>query len=252
MAELSLPYFREVNVKFTAIQSEIINDRKNNLYVPASAGTGKTTVMINRIVDLICDGTVSVNNLLIITFTNAAASEMAERLENKLTERAAINTELYSILADLPSVAIGTLDGFFNRLVKEFFYIVNIDPTYRLMDEAEANALRKRVLKDVLESFYEKGDESFFRLLQIFGRNSNEGLLIMVDRLSHIIENIPDVDNWLKEAENEDKLYEAACFGMGNYIKDYCSGIAKEIKELITEAKYNDCEKKLSMKWRFF
>lgn len=154
---------------FTDEQRSFIEDRGHNILVSAAAGSGKTAVITERVVRLITDDGCSVSELLIVTFTRAAALEMRDRI------RDAISGELMSVglseekrehlskqLTLIHTADINTIDSFCLNLVREHFNICNIDPSFRVADEGELKLIAEEVMDDLLERRYESGDKGFF------------------------------------------------------------------------------------------
>lgn len=158
--------------KYTPNQQQVIDTRGSNILVSASAGTGKTTVMIERIYQMISSGEVDIGNIMVVTFTNLAASEMKHRLATKLMSdnRAGIASQL----EDIDNCAISTLHSFCSDLLRNYFYVVDIDPSYTILDETTASALQQQALDDVLKQYYTDQDEVFDRLYAIFADNRKD------------------------------------------------------------------------------
>ena len=156
---------------WTAEQERAITE-KGNLLVSAAAGAGKTAVMTERIARLIAQGT-SVRELLVVTFTNAAAAEMKQRIEQRLTELAdmerdeTVRLRLYDAASDIGSASISTIHSFCGDVLRHNPHLVGLDPSFRTADEAEAALMRAEAMDSVIENAYaraEKQDEGFRRL----------------------------------------------------------------------------------------
>ncbi|MCL6447530.1 MAG: UvrD-helicase domain-containing protein [Armatimonadetes bacterium] len=149
------------SIRWTDEQEKAIATRGGNLLVSAAAGSGKTAVLVERIVRRLLDEKepVDVDRLLVVTFTDAAAAEMRQRITARLTRAlqeqpgsARVQRQLF--LA--PRASIGTLHSFCAEVVRRHFYLLGLDPGFRVMDENEASLLRLEVLSDVLEECYEE------------------------------------------------------------------------------------------------
>ncbi len=169
-------------MNFTSEQQAAIGAR-GRVIVSASAGSGKTAVMIERLVQLILGG-VDVKNVLAVTFTNKAASQMREKLRSALIKRiASASTEervrLKEQLNALPSADICTIHAFCGRLVRTNFFLADTDPAFRIIgtDDAEATELSMRALDETLEEEYEQGGENFQLLLSAFFRKKKDSSL---------------------------------------------------------------------------
>lgn len=150
---------------FTANQQRAIDETDHNILVAASAGSGKTTVLIERIIQKILVGT-SVDNFLIVTFTNAAAHEMRQRLEIAIEKRLQTATGkqkrfLQEQLLLLPAANISTIDAYALRLIEMYYHVIGLDPQFRLLsDTAERELMRQDVLIEVFAEFYAEENDN--------------------------------------------------------------------------------------------
>ncbi|GMA70466.1 ATP-dependent helicase/nuclease subunit A [Leuconostoc litchii] len=193
--------------KFTDNQQRAIKEKDHNILVAASAGSGKTTVLIERLIQKILNGT-SVERFLIVTFTNAAAKEMRERLEVAIEKRLQVADEqqkrfLQEQLLILPAANISTIDAYALRIIEMYYHIIGLDPQFRLLsDTAERSLLQQDVLTKVLADFYEENHEqhqSFLSLVNNFGNpNQDEPLQKIILKLSDFAEARADGEEWLK------------------------------------------------------
>ncbi|MBM7867609.1 UvrD-helicase domain-containing protein [Heliobacterium gestii] len=148
--------------KWTDEQWQAITARGGDILVAAAAGAGKTAVLVERIIGIIKEG-VDVDRLLVVTFTNAAAAEMRERIRAALTKELAQNpqqTRLRQQLVLINRAAITTLHSFCLDLVRKHYYRLDLDPAFRVADETEIALLRQDVLDAVFETFYERAGEA--------------------------------------------------------------------------------------------
>lgn len=169
-------------MKYTPEQQEAI-ERQGKVIVSASAGSGKTFVMINRLVSLVLSG-VSVKNVLVLTFTNKAAAQMRDKLRRALIGKikesgGKTRDRLKAELDALPLADIGTIHGFCARLVRTRFYLTDADPSFRIIsaDDAEGRALSSRALEEVFEEAYGEGSEAFSELLSVYFRKKKDARL---------------------------------------------------------------------------
>lgn len=156
---------------------------EGKVIVSASAGSGKTFVMINRLVRLVLSG-VSVKNVLVLTFTNKAAAQMRDKLRRALIAKikeseGKTRDRLKAELEALPLADIGTIHGFCARLVRTRFYLTDADPAFRIIsaDDAEGRALSARALEEVFEEAYEQDGEEFSELLSVYFRKKKDARL---------------------------------------------------------------------------
>lgn len=177
----------------TEAQQLVINGRGTNMLVSASAGTGKTTTMIRRIVSLLQSG-YDVSEMVVVTFTNLAAAEMKARLAEQLAESGA---DAADQLEKLDNAAICTLHSFCNDLLRNYFYVVDIDPAFEILDANTVAALRKNALNDLFEEYFSKEDETFREVYKIFATHRKEdNFRDTLMRLYDFSRNLDDFDGW--------------------------------------------------------
>lgn len=176
-----------------------------SLIVSAAAGSGKTFVLVRRIINKILrrENPISVDRLLIVTFTRAAANEMRQRLSvalEKEIEKEPGNKFLLRQQAMLPLADICTMDQFFNSLVKDNFHRLKITPDFRIIDSSEADVLSKEALDEVLDEAYNGERESFERLLNVLGCDRNDKTLADdIEKLNRYANSYPYPEKWLSE-----------------------------------------------------
>ena len=187
---------------------------KGNILVSAAAGSGKTAVLVERIVDMILrdDGT-SIDRLLVVTFTEAAAAEMKERIMSRISKAykeamAAGDVAKGKYLREqshLTSTAdINTIDAFCLNVVKNNFHILGIDPNFSIMDTSEEKMIIDDVLSDLFMSLYASEDkeeyDGFIRLVKVYASNrDDEGLKKLVGVIYKFIQSFPEPEKWLCE-----------------------------------------------------
>lgn len=195
--------------KKTAEQIEAIYTAGQNILVSASAGSGKTFVMAERILDQLARG-VEISQLFISTFTVKAATELKERLEKKIsqqiqeTDDVDLKQHLGRQLADLPNAAIGTMDSFTQKLLSKHGYLIDIAPNFRILqNESEQLILKNEVFHKVFEDHYQgENKEKFSRLVKNFaGRGKDErGLRQQVYKIYDFLQSTSNPQKWLSES----------------------------------------------------
>ena len=155
-------------------------DTKGNVLVSAAAGSGKTAVLVERVVKLLSDkeNLVSADRLLIVTFTNAAAAEMRKRIEKRLDAECRANPSNIGLLKQrklLSSAKICTIDSFCIDLVRENFERAGVSPDFKISEQNSLKAVNEGVLAALLNEYYEKGGEDFFELLDLVGAEYDDG-----------------------------------------------------------------------------
>ncbi len=189
--------------RWTPEQLDAITGQDDRLLVAAAAGAGKTAVLVERIIRRITDPAdpVDVDCLLVVTFTNAAAAEMRERIGlaiNRALESDPGSGLLRRQLALLQRAGISTMHSFCLELVRQHFYRLELDPVFRVADEAEAALLQLDVLEDVFESRFASGDEHFLALANCYGgRQDDTGLQELVLELYKFSRSTPRPGEWL-------------------------------------------------------
>ena len=195
--------------KKTAEQIEAIYTAGQNILVSASAGSGKTFVMAERILDQLARG-VEISQLFISTFTVKAATELKERLEKKISQQIQeiddvdLKQHLGRQLADLPNAAIGTMDSFTQKFLGKHGYLIDIAPNFRILqNESEQLILKNEVFHQVFEEHYQgENKENFSRLVKNFaGRGKDErGLRQQVYKIYNFLQSTSSPQKWLSNS----------------------------------------------------
>lgn len=187
-------------IKWTDDQQKVIDSRGKNLLVSASAGSGKTSVMIERVFDLMTKDKIPITDFLIVTFTNASADDMKKKLSDRLYEKADDEFVLGQI-ENLQTSDISSLHSFCSKLVSTYFYEAQVDPAYHVVDEVEATELKNQAASELFDEKERSDDEAFFELFDIFQKNRKD------DNFKEILFKIIDFSNsilngreWLKSA----------------------------------------------------
>ncbi len=169
-------------VKFTPEQQKVIDLRKRNILVSAAAGSGKTAVLVERIIGLITDKVhpVDVDRLLVVTFTNAAAAEMRERISRAIDSKLEQEPEdihLQKQASLLHNAQITTIDSFCLFLIRNNFNDIGLDPGFRVADEGESRLIKQDVMTALLEEKYQEKERAFTDCVEYFTGGSNDKLL---------------------------------------------------------------------------
>lgn len=198
----------------TDAQIKAINSRKKQVIVTASAGAGKTTTMVDRVIRLIVEDKVPVSSVVMLTFADAAAEEMKARLASSLIDRVKqASSEERKILVDaldrLPLLHCSTIDSFCYSLVKTHFEFLSLPPTVSLVDEETARAYRKKAMKQTLDEFAaaslygENADpEEYYRFLTSFGKEEDDALAGYIQSLYDYAEMTEDGAAYLQRAKD--------------------------------------------------
>lgn len=192
--------------QWTPQQHDAITASGRNILVSAAAGSGKTAVLVERVIRMITDPNhpVDIDRLLIVTFTNAAAAEMRYRISKSLNARIKENPaeSFYrKQLSLLPNARICTIDAFCTNLVKEHFYDLSINQDFSLLDESELQLLEDTVINEVLDELFSEGDRDFMSLIESFTTPNNDKPVInAVKKLLRFIYAQPFPYYWLDTA----------------------------------------------------
>ena len=168
-----------MTVNWTKEQKAVIESRNRNLLVSAAAGSGKTAVLVERIIRMITgDSPIDIDRLLVMTFTKAAAAEMRERIQaaiEKKLEEDPENEHLQQQAVTVQFAQITTIDSFCLHILREHFDCIDIDPAFRVGDEGEMLLLRAEVLQELMEDSYANGGEAFERFVDTYSIGKADG-----------------------------------------------------------------------------
>ena len=191
-------------VKWTKEQLQAIKEKGSNILVAAAAGSGKTAVLVERIIGKIINDKIDIDKLLVVTFTNAAAAEMRERvleaIYQKLDETPE-NEHLQKQITLLNKASICTIDSFCLDVVRNYFYeLKNISPNFRIADTTEIELLKQEVLEDMFEEKYENQDEDFADLINTYtSYRDDTPLKDLILKIYTYIQSNPFPNEWLHE-----------------------------------------------------
>lgn len=192
-------------MKWTSEQQKVIDLRNRNILVSAAAGSGKTAVLVERIIRRLTedDTPTDVDRLLIVTFTEAAAAEMKERIsaaiEKKLEERPGdIRLERQATL--IHSAQITTIHSFCLAVIRDHFHVIGIDPGFRIAEEGELKLLKQDVLEDLLEECYAEAKEEFLDFTERFGSGKRDKKIEeIILKMYEYSRSYPRPDRWLDQ-----------------------------------------------------
>ena len=196
-------------MQWSEAQQKVIDARDANLLVSAAAGSGKTAVLVQRLIERISDpeNPVSLNEMLVMTFTRAAASEMRERIGKALREKIALHPEdgnLRLQRAILPRAQISTIDSICQNLCKQYYQELDIDPGFSVEDEAKLTLLKADVLEALLEEQYESGSEDFRNLAETFQtRTDDRRIGALIEKIYIYAQSLPWPEEYLEEQLRE-------------------------------------------------
>lgn len=183
-------------MQWTSEQRRAIEEKNQNILLSAAAGSGKTTVLVARVLDLIIGGA-QIDRMLIVTFTRAASADMRRKLSTELAKRAAEgDARCREQLLLLERASITTLHGFCSDFLRTYFESADVDPAFRVLDDAENRRLADEALDEAMEEAYEEMDAALDALN--YGRGAKT-VREMAERLISALEERPDPTRWLDD-----------------------------------------------------
>ncbi|GAA0739724.1 helicase-exonuclease AddAB subunit AddA [Clostridium oceanicum] len=190
------------DTKWTKEQNEAIHTDNCNLLVAAGAGAGKTAVLVERIIDKILkkEEPVDIDKLLIVTFTNAAASEMRERIGDAVSKKLELNPEskvLRRQLTLLNKANIMTIHGFCLQVIRNNFHKINVDPNFRIIDQTEEVLMKQEAIEDTFDELYEEEQKGFLEFVDSYAGRSDINLQNLVLQLYRFVKSSPTPNEWL-------------------------------------------------------
>ncbi len=216
----------------------MIESRNRNLLVSAAAGSGKTAVLVERIIRMISQGDnpLDIDQLLVMTFTNAAAAEMRERIGEAVEEKLKEHPEdehLWLQAALIPQAQITTIDSFCLNLIRNHYNSLDIDPAFRVGDEGELSLLRNDVMGGMLEACYEENRPEFARFVEQFGRGkSDKGIEDVIFQLWEFSQSHPWPMEWLAKCRMELYKEELGEIEESAWMKFLMRDVAAQMEEL--------------------
>ena len=233
-------------VKWTKEQEQVIKLRNRNILVSAAAGSGKTAVLVQRILEKVMDPDhpVDIDRLLIMTFTRAAAGEMRERianaLENALYENPD-NEHLQRQTTLIHTAQITTIDGFCAYVIRNYFHLIGLDPGYRTGEEGELKLLKEDVMKELLENYYAKDSGKFKYFIECYASGkTDDGIKELIYSLYNAAMSNPYPDSWLEKCIDCYRKTDLESIKVSEWMKLLWKNVAEDLdqaKTLIEEAR---------------
>ena len=188
-------------------QKNAIEKQGSNILVSAAAGSGKTTVLVERVLKKIIEDRISIDDLIIMTFTRAAAASMKEKIHKRIRDKVAdtiedapLNEHLRRQLMKIHSARICTIDSLCLDIVRDHFQYLDLDPSFRIADEAELRMLQADVLQAFLEEKYQDPSEEFLTFVSYYTDKSDAKIESLIQELYRFAQSHPDPSGWLKRA----------------------------------------------------
>lgn len=220
-----------MGVNWTAEQQKVIDLRNRNILVSAAAGSGKTAVLVERIITMLTDEEhpIDVDQLLIVTFTEAAAAEMKERIrdaiEKKLEEHPG-NEHLSRQETLIHSAQITTIHSFCLSVIRDHFHAIDIDPGFRVGEEGELKLLKHDVLSDLLEEQYQKKEQRFLDFVAAYGDGkSDKKIEDLILKIFEYSRSYPIPNEWLKRCVDAYRIESFKDLVESDYGKYLCMNV---------------------------
>ncbi|MGF6375791.1 ATP-dependent helicase/nuclease subunit A [Clostridiales Family XIII bacterium PM5-7] len=224
-------------------QQKAIDQRETNMLVAAAAGSGKTAVLVERIKKLIIEEGVPIDQMLVVTFTNAAAAEMKEKIRIALNEEIEANPKesqkLREQLRLLQRANISTFHAFALEVIRNFFYLIDLEPGFSICDDAQSTILKEEALDSLLELEFERETEEFQQFLDWYSSDRNQHKIReIIAKNYNVLQALPNWKGWLREQVDQLSMttaeFEAS--PLMPFIWSYCADQMKEIMELMNKA----------------
>ena len=238
---------------WTEAQSQAIEARDSNLLLAAAAGSGKTAVLVERIIKKITDeeNPVDIDRLLVLTFTNAAAAEMRERILAALSDELIKNPDSENLSRQLTLISkasITTIHSFCNDLLRTNFNLADVDPSFRIADTTENDLLRAQVLEEVIDEMYEDDEfgDSFAQLVMNYSNvKTSKELFSLIDSIYAFCMSLPDPSKWLFESCEKFRPGKYKSFSETDWASILIVEYKRDIKRILS--KYDYMLKKTAM-----
>lgn len=212
-------------------QEKVLGNDKKRMLVSASAGSGKTYVMIKYITNLICEKKIPVKNFLVLTFTKAAATEMKERLQKRLKEKG--NDPFIVEQLDYLSVSnISTIHSFCEKNLKKYANLLGLNENFEIADENFSQNIRQNAFENAISKFEQQNFEDYFQLVSSF-KDDKSKIRDILFEIEFLVNSISDKETFLKEnIENSEKFYEKAINYLTENFKNVIKTLLSDIEKL--------------------
>ncbi|WP_027633107.1 helicase-exonuclease AddAB subunit AddA [Clostridium hydrogeniformans] len=232
-----------MKTKWTSEQESAIVTRNCNLLVAAAAGSGKTAVLVERIIRMITDlnNPVDIDKLLVVTFTKAAASEMRERIGDAISKKLDENPSskvLQRQLTLLNKSNITTMHSFCLDVIKNNFHHIDLDPSFRIADQTEIILMKQEIIEELFEDMYNLEDKNheFFNLIDAFsGNRDDKNIQSLVESIYSFSMSGPSPKIWLRNKAEDFNLKDDFNMADSKWVKILMKGIEDEVKSFIKD-----------------
>lgn len=234
-----------MGVKWTKEQEQVISLHDRDILVSAAAGSGKTAVLVERILTMVTrsENPIDIDHLLIVTFTRAAAGEMKERILTALDDRLSKDPEnehLKRQVSYIHNAQINTIDGFCAYVIRNYFHMIDLDPGYRTADEGELKLLKADVIDEVLEEAYDIGSDEFHQLVECYASGKTDHVLEeLIYQLYEMSISHPWPKEWLigcrkvYDAKTKEELFASS------WMELFWKDVRQKIQEAVSQTEEN-------------
>ena len=228
--------------RWTDEQKKAIWERNGNILVSAAAGSGKTAVLVERIFTLLTDRKhpLNMDNLLVVTFTNAAAAEMKERVEDRLLkslEEDPENDHVARQLASMGSAQIMTIHSFCLQVIRTHFNEIDVDPAFRIGEETELTLMRGDVAASLMERHYEEEDPDFLEFVECFAKGKmDKGIEELILQVYEYSRSYPQPEKWLEDCLKSFRVEDAkelSSLPSVRFLMDYVRKLVEEMEDAL-------------------
>lgn len=229
--------------KWTPDQQLVIDLRDRNILVSAAAGSGKTAVLVERIIQEVTDQEhpIDIDRMLVVTFTKAAAGEMRTRIGEALEQRLLENPEdehLQKQLSLLHNAHITTIDSFCQNIIRNYFHVIDLDPVFRVADETEMTLMMSDILKEIIEERYEQGEERFLDFAEIFSPGRTDSAIEeLILHLNRIAMSYPWPQEWLDDVLKVYQCHSLEELNQCKWMQELTGYLAKMVDSYLDMAK---------------
>lgn len=225
-------------MEWTREQKKVIETRNKNLLVSAAAGSGKTAVLVEHIINRITEEGIDIDRLLVVTFTNAAAAEMKERIRKAIEDKLLNdpdNANLHRQAALVHSAQITTIHSFCLSVIRDNFQSLPIDPSFRIAEEAELTLIKSDVLEELLEACYEEGREDFLTFTESFGGGkTDDGIEDLILNIHQFSMSAPWPEDWYDKLKVNFEVESAIDMKASDWMQELMSMLNRIINDLYT------------------
>ena len=231
-------------VEYTKEQQQVIDLRDRNILVSAAAGSGKTAVLVERIIARLTrdENPIDIDELLIVTYTEAAAAEMKERIQGaieKALEKDVENQHLQRQATLIHQARITTIHGFCLSVIRDYFHTINLDPGFRVAEEGELKLLKHDVAEELIEQYYAEADPKYLDFVESFASGKDdhklEEILLQLYAFSRAY---PNPKSWLAECVKQYEINDVEEFEESILVKDLLSEVKCNLEEGIEDLDY--------------